>query len=318
MSERFGGPAPLLAAPGAPIPPGGEALWLEGAAGVRLRAALFQPTASLRGSVALSGGRTEFIEKYFEVIRELQGRGFVVLVHDWRGQGLSDRLHGDALAGHVRAVDDYLHDWRAMLDLLEPRLPRPWINLAHSMGAGLTTLAVAEGEARFAGHVLTAPLFGLAKRLPGWLVRGLNSLSTATAGQRRWAMRIEPGGGWARLTSDERRRERWRGQLAAHPQLALGGFTHGWLRAALSLCDRLDDAALRRVSAPTVLLRAGVEDLVDNARIGEAAALMPNARLVDAPDSWHELMMERDAVRAIFWRAFDDLADELAPSAPSA
>ena len=38
------------------------------------------------GKVVLSGGRTEPIEKYFEVIEDLTGRGFVVLAHDWRGR----------------------------------------------------------------------------------------------------------------------------------------------------------------------------------------------------------------------------------------
>jgi lysophospholipase len=44
-----------------------------------------------RGSVVVSPGRSEPIEKYFEVVQDLLDRGFVVLVHDWRGQGLSHR-----------------------------------------------------------------------------------------------------------------------------------------------------------------------------------------------------------------------------------
>jgi lysophospholipase len=79
--------APLYAANGVTTPPG-QAEWFEGSDGLRLRAALF-PAENPRGSVVLSGGRTEFIEKYLEVIGEFVGRGFTVLTHDWRGQGLS-------------------------------------------------------------------------------------------------------------------------------------------------------------------------------------------------------------------------------------
>jgi alpha-beta hydrolase superfamily lysophospholipase len=45
------------------------------------------PDGPPRGSVVVSPGRSEPIEKYFEVVQDLLDRGFVVLVHDWRGQG---------------------------------------------------------------------------------------------------------------------------------------------------------------------------------------------------------------------------------------
>ncbi|WP_201281485.1 hypothetical protein, partial [Staphylococcus aureus] len=63
-------PAPLVAVPGAPIPAGGEAHWLRAYDELRLRAAYFPPTGAARGSVVLSPGRTEPIEKYFEVVAE--------------------------------------------------------------------------------------------------------------------------------------------------------------------------------------------------------------------------------------------------------
>ena len=62
--------------------------------------------------MVLSGGRTEPIEKYFEVIGELLERGFVVLAHDWRGQGLSHRALPDRLKGHARGYKDFLGDYR--------------------------------------------------------------------------------------------------------------------------------------------------------------------------------------------------------------
>ena len=95
-------PAPLISIPSAPVPAGGEATWFEGAGKARLRAALFPARGQVRGSIVLSGGRTEPIEKYFEVVEDLTGRGYVVLAHDWRGQGLSHRELQDRLAGHAR------------------------------------------------------------------------------------------------------------------------------------------------------------------------------------------------------------------------
>ena len=72
-------------------PAGGSAEWIEAAGGHRQRAAFYPATKPI-GTVVISAGRTEFIEKYFEVIGELLDRGYSVLIHDWRGQGLSKRL----------------------------------------------------------------------------------------------------------------------------------------------------------------------------------------------------------------------------------
>lgn len=311
---RFSEPAPLLAAPRAPVPPGAEALWFEGADGLRLRAALFQPTATLRGSVVLSPGRTEFIEKYFEVARELQGRGWVVLVHDWRGQGLSDREHPDRLAGHASGFVGYLADFERLLDHSADRLPKPWIALAHSMGGGLTTLALARGLAnRFAGVVLTAPMFAVTPRVAPLLIAGACAAQIATGGGRRYALRLEPGGHGTRLTRDEKRLERWRGQIKAHPDLALGGLTWGWLDMAMRLTRALTPPTLAGLTIPALVSRAAVEDLVDNRVMERVVAAMPDARLIDVPDSWHEVMMERDEARALFWREFDEFAERVAP-----
>src|ERR1043165_5844405 len=65
-------------APGAAAP--GQKISLRG---VRFDA---DPAIPFRGVCVLLNGQTEFIEKYFEVIDELRGRGFAVATMDWRGQ----------------------------------------------------------------------------------------------------------------------------------------------------------------------------------------------------------------------------------------
>src|SRR5262249_34333400 len=155
---------------------GAEAVWFRGAGGRRLRAA-FAPAEKPIGSVVLSPGRTEHIEKYVEVVHELVGRGFNVVVHDWRGQGLSDRLASHRVRGHAVGFDDFLVDFKALIDLFESRLPHPRIALSHSMGGCLSLLAVARGEGRFDGMVLSAPMLGIRTGgQPYGLVRTLSRL----------------------------------------------------------------------------------------------------------------------------------------------
>jgi lysophospholipase len=122
-----GDPPRLVATAQSPIPQGVVLEVFAGADGAPLRAAFFPRAGAPRGSVVLSPGRTEPIEKYFEVIEELRGRGFAVLAHDWRGQGLSHRLLPDCRKGHCQDWRHYVADHKALIDAFEAvSWPSPW------------------------------------------------------------------------------------------------------------------------------------------------------------------------------------------------
>lgn len=309
--------APLISADGAWVAPSGRAEWFAGAGGLRLRAALF-PAEHPVGSVVLSGGRTEFIEKYLEVIGELVVRGFTVLTHDWRGQGLSQRLVGDRLKGCADGFDDFISDHGALLTTFEDRLPRPWIAVSHSMGACLTLTAIAQGETRFSAAVLSAPMLGLkVGRSP--LAALLAKVMTGLGFGRRYL-------GWPpphplaadfeanRLTHDSERYARCQALLRACPDLALGGVTWGWLNSAFDAIAWLRRApALEHLKAPITLVAAECDTLVDNAAVEAIARRLPNGRYRLVPGARHELMMETDEIRGVFLEEFDMLAGTLAP-----
>lgn len=314
--------APLVSIPGAPTPAGGQAAWFKGADGAELRAALFPAKGAARGSIVLSGGRTEPIEKYFEVIEDLTGKGYVVLAHDWRGQGLSHRELPDRLAGHARGYEAFLTDYRALLAKYESQLPKPWFAIGHSMGGCLTLLALARGEApRFSGAILSAPMLGI--QLGGLplpvarLVAGFNGVIGRAGAYVR-------AGGQAEtfennvLTHDRARYERAKAQVSAHPDLDLGGPTWGWLAFALSATGYLARPEnLQAVTIPVTIVSAERDRLVDNNAQRAAAANLPNGEFVSVPGAYHEILMETDTMRNIFLRALDALLGRSAPAAPA-
>ena len=100
----------LVATAADPIPPGAECEWIEARDGTRLRAARWIPPAARRGTVVVWNGRTEFIEKYFEVTRDMLSRGFAVATMDWRGQGLSDRALANPQKGYVKDFSLFAED----------------------------------------------------------------------------------------------------------------------------------------------------------------------------------------------------------------
>ena len=313
--------APLAPTPGAKLPPG-HAEWYLGVGGIKLRAALF-PAKSPIGSVVLSPGRTEHIEKYVEVINELVTQGYTVLCHDWRGQGLSARLIADRLQGHADGFADFVADYSKMLNVFEHRLPKPWICLAHSMGGCLTLMAIARGEGRFSAAILSAPMLAINAARP---LRGFAEPLSWLAAHLGWRAIYALGNAYDptavtfeddKLTHDRARHDRTRAQIVATPDLQLGGVTWGWVSSATRAIGWLSRSPLvAKVEIPVTVLAAGDDLLVDNVGVRAVTARLPRGRYVEVPGAYHEILMETDDVRAVFWKEFDALAAPLRP-APS-
>ena len=257
------------------------------------------------GTVLLFPGRTEYIEKYGPTARDLTAAGWDVLVVDWRGQGLSDRLAGDPALGHVEAFADYQRDVAAVVAHARAAgLPEPWMLLAHSMGGCIGLAALHEGlPVRRA--VFSAPMWGIhiAPRVRpfAWTVAWM----AKHAGR---SLHYAPGRGPANaefvlfdgnpLTTDEPTYRWLVAQLEAHPEVALGGPSLGWLREALRETRRL--RALHPPAIPALIGLGGDESIVDPRAIERLAARWHRGSLHDYPGARHELLMERPEVRNAF------------------
>jgi lysophospholipase len=305
--------------PGNDIPPGAEEHWLEGRGGIKVRV-MTAPAARApaRGSVIVAPGRTEFIEKYFEVTHELQQRGFAVFCIDWRGQGLSGREVDNPLKGHFVSFDDPVNDLSTALKLLADKLPRPHIGLAHSMGGAITLRALQTRRIELDAAGFTAPMWGLPNisNMAKSYIRFMVSIGAGT----QFAPGVETK--WKRenfkknpVTHDKARHDRCQGLIAEEPRLALAGPTVGWVSAALETLDAfLPAGALAHIRIPILAATAGEEQLVDNAKQGEVAAQLPDAHHIIIDGAKHEILMEADPFRAQFWAAFDELTERVVPA----
>jgi lysophospholipase len=315
-SEASAEAAPLFRVEGGPTVPAGAAEWFVASSGRKLRVARFAPAGAPRGSVVLSTGRTEQIEKYGEVIGELVAREFVVLAHDWAGHGLSTRFTDNPLVCDVLGGSAaLLADFEDLLGAYAPKLPGRWLAVAHSMGAALTLLALSQGNQRFAGAALSAPMIAFSVgKLPFWFIRLVVEV-TARAGETRLARRQADPAELAfeqnLLTHDRACFERTRTLYRAHPELRLGEPTWRWLRFAVEIRERLvAPGAAERIRCPLVAVGAGEDRIVDSAAIRSFVARVPRGRYVEVPNSFHEVLMETDDRQAPFWQAFDELAAE--------
>jgi lysophospholipase len=305
--------------PGNDIPEGAEEHWLEGRGGVRVRVLTAPATRGpARGSAIVAPGRTEFIEKYFEVIRDLQERGFAVFCIDWRGQGLSGREVENAVKGHLASFDDPVNDLSTALKLLTHKLPRPHIGLAHSMGGAIMLRALQTRRIELEAAAFTAPMWGIAG-LSNMAKRYVRFMSSLGAGGQ-FAPSVEKK--WKRenfkrnpVTHDKERHARCQGLIAEEPRLALAGPTVGWVAAAADATEAfLQPGVFAHLRIPILVASAGEEQLVDNASHDAVVEQLPNATHITIAGARHEILMERDEFRAQFWAAFDALVESVVPA----
>jgi len=299
--------------PANPVPEGAEAGHITTSDGVKLRYARWNPSAPRRGTVCVFTGRSDMIEKYFEVVEELRRRGFAVTVLDWRGQGGSQRRLRDPRKGYVRSFEEYQIDMETLIrEVVLPDCPPPLFALGHSMGGLILLEAVKHGRRWFDRVVLTAPLlqFVGARNRAHWRIGakiapllGLGRLYVPGGGPL--AVVDGPFSG-NRATSDPVRFERTASIVQSAPDLALGSPTIAWARAAFRAMDRVADPAYpTEIRQPLLVFAAGKDEVVSNHAIERfATRLRAGAHLV-IPGSRHEILMERDIFRDQFWAAFD-------------
>src|SRR6266540_3605073 len=123
----------LVSIPANPVPDNVATGNLALPDGRKLRFARWAPPPGRKGTVCILPGRAEFIEKYFETVRDLRARGFAVAVLDWRGQGLSERALGNPRKGYVRNFAQYQIDLETFInEVVLPDCPPPLFEIGRA------------------------------------------------------------------------------------------------------------------------------------------------------------------------------------------
>ncbi len=297
-----------------PVPSGGISQWLTADDGTRFRVARFSRSDPDRGTVVILNGRTEFIEKYFEVIRNLLDRGYTVATLDWRGQGMSDRPLENRHKGHVEDFALYVSDLRqALTEFIQPSCPGPYRALCHSMGGNIGLRYLHQHGEPFEAAVFSAPMWGIGKhsRPPHWM-RIVGGIAHVL---RLGAAYIPGGQDYGEndrtfvdneLTHDPSRFERFVAQVDKDPRLELGAPTLGWVQQAIRSLDIIHAPGFAEaIEVPVCVCSAGADTLVSPTAQEPIASRLPHSSRIVIDDSKHELLMEIDAYRDQIFAAFD-------------
>src|SRR5271163_4805665 len=273
----------LVSIPANPVPDNFVAGELKTPDGVSLRFARWLPPAGRKGTVVILQGRAEWIEKYFETVRDLRARGFAVAALDWRGQGLSERALSDRRKGYVRDFSEYDTDLETfMREIVLPDCPPPIFAIGHSTGANVLIRAAHRGHRWFDRMVLTAPLIALggvdysmgtgaivvrALDLAGFGSMYVPKTDTSIVESRPFVGNI--------LTSDPVRYARNAAVLEAEPALALGAPTVAWLDSAFRAMAEMHQRSFpAHIRQPILIVAGGSDVVVSTPAIEDFASLL--------------------------------------------
>lgn len=291
--------------------------FIHAADGRRLRCAVFGAVPQTRGVCVLLGGQTEFIEKYDEVIGELNARGFTVATFDWRGQGGSQRGQKNPLPAHVRDFAEYDDDLKSFLDqVVHPICDHAPFALAHSMGGHILLRTLHDRPDAIHAAVLSAPMIEFSARgYPAWLARAMTALQNMLGHGDDFAWGMAERDPFLitfdtqLVTSDRERFAHAQKFLSDHPDLRLAGPSWAWLQAAYrSMARMAAPGYAEAIRTPALICGPGKDRICVTSATRAFTERLPHGQYLDLPESEHEILMENDSIRARFWAAFDAFA----------
>lgn len=282
--------------------------------GQQIRYACFEPSNPPLGTILIAPGRREFIEKkYSELGSEFLHRNFRQIYFEWRGQGLSDRL----LNGN-RRQRDHATDFSRHIDDLSSfyaRIVKPLIvgklyACGHSMGAHLLMRWIATHKPpELQGLILTSPMLAIgshhingAVNLLSWGADKLGFGEDYATGQHDFGAdetRFEKNP----LTSNAERFVIMERYFSAHPDMAVGGVTWGWLHAAMQSIHWLNSRThLHAITVPTLAILGEMDIVTPPADNKLVLRHLPNIETHTLPAALHDIMNEQESHRSQAWR----------------
>ena len=303
----------LVSIPANPVPEGAVEGTLKTRDGVALRFARWPPPPGRKGTVCLFQGRAEFIEKYFETVRDLRARGFAVATLDWRGQGCRSARCATAqglcaqLRRNIRSTSKP-SSTRSCCRIVRRRISRSPIPWARPFSCAPPM----RGHRWFDRMVLLAPMIALpgmrrcgrpacwcrALRFMGLgahVRAGRRCIRAEAAAVHRQSAHLRSG-----ALCPQRRGARGRAALAT------GWPTVAWADAHSASWPSCSQPSYPgRIRQPMLVIAAGLDAIVSTPAIDEFAVRLRAGSHLIVPGARHELLMEQDRFRGQVLAAFD-------------
>tara|TARA_B100000686_G_C16716035_1_gene932062 strand:- start:251 stop:1216 length:966 start_codon:yes stop_codon:yes gene_type:complete len=269
-----------------------------------------------RGTILLQQGHNEFIEKYYETVQELVDRNFNVICFDWRGQGMSDRMTNNMNKQYIEDFSIHNEDINFIIkNIIKENFQEPLIGIGHSMGGHILLSSQELFNNELKGLILSAPMLGFKNENLLFLLVGIMNFFN---NREKYFPGSKPNMGKETpfeqndLTSDYSRYTRTQKLVRKHPNLRLWGVTNSWVKAVKENLLRIrKDGWAENIETRILILNPLKDKVVDSNKTITMAKKLPNCDIINIENVEHEILMEKDKYRKIFWNSFDNFLDSL-------
>lgn len=257
-----------------------------------------------KGTIVISHGLTESLEKYDEMIYYFLNMGYNVYGMEHRGHSRSGRLGRDAYQVNVEDFSYYFKDLKTFLDeVVVPQATKKNLYLfAHSMGGGIATRFLEEYPKYFQAAILSAPMLEIQSgNVPPFFAKLLAHGLSITPFADKYIMGQGVYTGEYDFTncntsSEARYKRNW--EIRQNNSiLQMGGSSYQWLSEcyhATITATSLFEAS--KVKVPVILFQAGKDTLVGDSGQNKFAKYAKNCTLVRYDNAKHEIYGESDEI----------------------
>ena len=263
-----------------------------------------------KGTILLQQGHNEFIEKYYETIKEFLDKNYSVIAFDWRGQGLSERTTSFTERAFIKSFKRHDQDRKYILEkVVNKYFQKPIIGIGHSMGGCLMLSAFYNHPKIFEKGILSAPMLGFKNEK---FLRTASSIMNLFKKDHDYLIGSKPNMGIETpfeindLTSDISRYERALKLVRKKPELRLWGITNSFAKAVNARFKIIRQKGWAETINTKILIINSLNDrVVDANKTIIMSKRLKNNKLISFQECEHEVFMEKDIHRKKMWEEID-------------
>lgn len=254
-----------------------------------------------KGTIVISHGFTESLEKYREMIYYFMNEGFSVYGLEHRGHGRSGHLGTkDSSEVNVNSFDDYVSDLKHFVDnIVRPQIGNQKLFLfAHSMGGGIATRYLEKYHNDFDAAILSAPMIEInTGNVPGPIASLISTVSDKddyVMGQGPYSANYDFENS---STGCEARYAYYYNIVSNNSELQRGGASYRWLQTSLDATAKMIlPCNAGSVTTPILLFQAGNDSYVKPLGQNIFKTFAKNCTMVKVSGSKHEIYREKDSI----------------------
>lgn len=257
-----------------------------------------------KGSIVISHGFSESLEKYKELIYYFVKSGFSVYGMDHRGHGRSGSLSkGYITQVNIDNFDFYISDLKKVLDeVVVPEAKGELILFGHSMGGCISGLFLERHPNYFKKAILNAPMMKvdtgdtnpMLARILAKVVCAVGLGDKYVPGHSEFSPAPDFKGA---ATACEPRYIYYHEKLVASTTLQRSGASYRWLKEAIKATKEVTNPInTTKIKIPVLLFQAERDTLVRPEGIEKFVSGVENCKKVYIKEAKHEIYIERDFI----------------------